>query len=252
MLLTVKNLSKEYLASSFLDREIRKVQALSGANFSVAPGEILGVVGETGSGKSTLGRIIAGLIKPTSGEIIFGATLKDRRRDIQLIPQDPYESFDPLMSVAASLLEPLLLHADKISARGTIARSLQSVELSTDILDRRPHAFSGGQRQRLAIARAIALHPRLLVCDEPTASLDISLQSQILNLLLDLRERLDISMIFISHDLEIIRHISDRILVMHSGIIVEQGDTRTIMHSPAHEYTRHLIEIYHAPTPDQH
>jgi ABC-type glutathione transport system ATPase component len=251
MLLTVKNLSKEYNTASFLGRKARKTQALCHANFSIGSGEILGVVGESGSGKSTLGRIIAGLVEPTAGELVFGPTVNDRCRDVQFIPQDPFDSFDPLMTIGASLLEPLLLYGDRPCARDTMTRSLELVGLSTNILNRRPHEFSGGQRQRLAIARALSLDPKLLICDEPTASLDVSLQSQILNLLWDLQERLGIGMIFISHDLEIIKNISHRILVVHSGIIVEQGDTQTVMRCPTHPYTRHLIDIYHAPATDR-
>ena len=246
-LLTVSNLTK-----SFPGPNKTRVRAVCDVSFTVDEGEILGVVGESGCGKTTLGQAILSLVEPDSGTVIFDglnlgsatkAELKRSRRDIQVIFQDPFGSLNPRHKIGYVIAEPLIVHGvrsrDERSAR--VAELLDLVGLPTDAADRFPHEFSGGQRQRIAIARALALNPRLIVADESVSALDVSIQSQILNLIADLRIKLGMSIIFISHDLSVIRHISDRIAVMYMGRIVELGPAQEIMRDPKHPYTRALL-----------
>ncbi len=229
-----------------------KVRAVSDVSFSMEQGEVLGVVGESGCGKSTLGHAILRLIEPDSGEVVFDgldlaragkAELKRRRRDVQIIFQDPFGSLNPRHRVGHVIGEPLLVHriGDRASRKARVAELVDLVGLPADSAGRYPHEFSGGQRQRIAIARALALSPKLVIADESVSALDVSIQSQILNLIAELRERLGLSIIFISHDLSVIRHVSDRIAVMYLGRIVEIGPAARVLEDPRHPYTRALL-----------
>ena len=227
-------------------------RAVDGVSLTLKRGETLGIVGESGCGKSTLARLILRLIEPTSGRIGFdgqdvGALkapqLRRLRRDMQIVFQDPYASLDPRMTIGQIISEPLDIHglgtaADK---RRKVEDLLLMVGLDRSALQRYPHEFSGGQRQRIGIARAIALEPKLLILDEPVSALDVSIQSQILNLLIDLKARLDLSYIFISHDLSVVEHVSDRVLVMYLGRIVEEGTASQVLKQPRHPYTEALV-----------
>ena len=229
------------------------IQALRSVSFAQARGETLGIVGESGSGKSTLGRIILHLIPPSSGEVRFegvalqqlpAVALRQKRRDMQMVFQDPQASLDPRMRVERLLEEPLIIHqagtADERRAR--VRELLDLVGLPQEAARRFPHEFSGGQRQRIAIARAMALSPALIVADEPLSALDVSIQAQILNLLIDLRRRLRLTYVFISHDLAVIRHMCDTVAVMYFGEIVEYAAAEDLFDRPAHPYTRSLLD----------
>ncbi len=228
------------------------VRAVSDVSFSIEEGEVLGVVGESGCGKSTLGHSILRLIEPDSGSIIFDGTdmatarrreLKRRRRDVQIIFQDPFGSLNPRHRVGHIIGEPLIVHriGTKTDRQARVAELLDLVGLPADACERYAHEFSGGQRQRIAIARALALNPRLVVADEAVSALDVSIQSQILNLIADLRRKLGLSILFISHDLSVIRHVSDRIAVMYLGRFVEFGPAHQVMENPQHPYTCALL-----------
>jgi ABC-type oligopeptide transport system ATPase subunit len=257
-LLDVRGLTKDFPTGGPHGETHRAVDDVT---FSVAPGEILGLVGESGSGKSTTARCILRLIEPTSGEIRLGGvdvrraspkTLKGVRRQAQMVFQDPYSSLDPRMTVEQLVGEGLEIHG---LARGRAARRervievLRLVGLGERDLARLPHAFSGGQRQRIGIARALAVDPRLLVCDEPIASLDVSIRAQILNLFSDLRMELGVALLFIAHDLASVRYLCDRVAVMHHGRIVEIGTRSQIYEAPQHEYTRALLAATPIPDP---
>jgi oligopeptide/dipeptide ABC transporter ATP-binding protein len=228
------------------------VRAVDGVTFDIKRGEVIGLVGESGSGKSTLGRTLMQLIPPTSGAVILegknltegtAAEFATQRRDLQMVFQDPFASLNPRMTVFATLAEPLSVHRicppDEVKNR--VIELMGQVGLPVRDLQKYPHEFSGGQRQRIAIARALALNPRIIIADEPVSALDVSIQAQILNLLADLVHRLDLTLIFISHDLSVVKHISDRIAVMYSGKIVEMGPTLEVMDNPQHAYTRTLL-----------
>lgn len=236
-------------------------KAVDGVSFSIAPGETLGLVGESGCGKSTLGRCITRLYEPTAGEILFRATDISRlsrnkmmpfRRDIQMIFQDPMESLNSRHTVGDIIEEPLVVQniGDNQARQQRVRELLDLVGLPARSVTRYPFEFSGGQRQRIGIARAIALNPQLIVCDEPVSALDVSIQSQILNLLIDLQRELKLSYLFIAHDLAVVKHISDRIAIMYLGKIVETGDGAQIYQSPQHPYTQSLISAI--PVPDPH
>jgi peptide/nickel transport system ATP-binding protein len=235
-------------------------KAVDDVSLSVWPGETVGLVGESGCGKSTLGKSIVRLVKPTGGKILFNGVdlaslrvrdLKPFRREVQMIFQDPADSLNSRLSVGAMLEEPFLIHGigDETSRRERALELLKIVGLPPAALDRFPFEFSGGQRQRIGIARSIALNPKLIICDEPVSALDASIQSQVLNLLLDLQQRLNLSYLFIAHDLAVVKHVSDRIAIMYLGHIVESGDGEEVHHHPRHPYTRALISAIPQPVP---
>lgn len=237
-----------------------RVHALNGVSFALAPGETLGIVGESGCGKTTLGKCVVRLLKPTSGEIWFegenlahlrGAGLRRRRRRLQMIFQDPYSSLNPRQTVSAIVGEGLTIHglaSSPAERQERIATLLRDVGLDPSHASRYPREFSGGQRQRISIARALAVDPRLVVCDEPVSALDVSVQAQVINLLKDLQERHRVAYLFISHDLAVVEHISHRILVMYLGSVVETGLSNSVCCHPKHPYTQALLSAL--PTVD--
>ncbi len=255
-LLEARGLTKEFP----LDRK-RCVHAVGGVTLAVNEGETLAIVGESGCGKSTLGRMLIGALPPTSGEVRFrGRTitgLRERdfstyRRQLQLIFQDPYASLDPRMKVRDLIAEPLVTHkicATKDDVTHRVLNLMEAVGIPADYLNRYPHQFSGGQRQRIGIARAIALNPALIVCDEPVSALDVSVQNQILNLLRELQEKRGLTYVFISHDLSVVRHISDRICVMFLGKVMEMGSTEDVFAEARHPYTQFLLDSMLPPNP---
>jgi peptide/nickel transport system ATP-binding protein len=253
-LLRVEELSKRVrFMSGRLLRPMQACTIVDRVTLEVHPGEVLGLVGESGCGKSTLCRLILRLIEPSGGRILFDgrdlatlsrSAMKAVRRDLQIAFQDPYSSLDPRMTVGDIVAEPLRIHEPRMDAkerRGRVEKLLRRVGLDPRQANFRPHEFSGGQRQRIAIARAIALHPRLIVCDEPVSALDVSVQAQIVNLLAELRASMGLAFIFVSHDLRVVRHISDRAAVMYLGRIVETADKRSLFSAPRHPYTRALL-----------
>jgi ABC-type oligopeptide transport system ATPase subunit len=235
--------------------------AVSDVSFDLDPGSALGLVGESGSGKSTTARMVAGLLRADAGSVLLdgvelvGASrrvLTAARRDLQFVFQDPFASLDPRMRVRDLVGEGLVVHrlcATASERRDRIVETLESVGLGAEHLDRYPRSFSGGQRQRIAIARAIAVRPRVLICDEPVSSLDVSVQAQVLNLLGELRDRLDLALLFIAHDLAVVRYLCDRVAVMNAGSIVEQGDREQVYGDPQHAYTRELLAAVPVPDP---
>ncbi|KIL38522.1 hypothetical protein SD70_25680 [Gordoniibacillus kamchatkensis] len=252
-LLEVRNLHKQFpIRAGLLRRTIGHVNAVNDVSFTLGTGETLGIVGESGCGKSTLGRMIMRVTDPTGGTIMFdgeslselhGAKLRHARRKFQMVFQDPYASLNPKMRVEHILAEPLLVNGvmDREQARERAVRLLQRVGLRESDRLRFPHQFSGGQRQRIGIARALALSPKLIVADEAVSALDVSIQSQILNLMLDLKKEYGLSYIFISHNLAVVRHISDRVGVMYLGHLVELADKDSLYQNPLHPYTRALL-----------
>lgn len=261
-ILRIENLKMYFpVKRGVLKRTIGYVHAVDGISFSVIKGETLGIVGESGCGKTTLGRTIMNLYKPTAGDVFFRnipvnktshKELLSLRRNFQMIFQDPFESLNSRHTVGYILEEPFIIH--KIGnaewRHKRIGELLEKVGLQKSSLDRYPHEFSGGQRQRIGIARALALNPGLLICDEPVSALDVSIQSQILNLLMELQKELSLTYIFISHDLTVIRHISDRVAVMYLGRIVEMADADSIYTKPLHPYTKALISAIPDPDPE--
>jgi len=262
-LLKVRNLKVWFpIKSGVIQRTVGYVRAVDGVSFNVRKGETLGIVGESGSGKTTLGKSILRLVKPTSGEIHFNgidivkakrSEMKQIRRSIQMIFQDPYASLDPRQTVSSILYEAMKIHGvvkNKVEALEKAIKLLETVGLSEEHLYRFPHEFSGGQRQRIAIARALATNPRFLVLDEPTSFLDVSVQASVLNLLKDLQKAFNLTYLFITHNLAVVHHMSDRVAVMYLGKIVEIADKNSIYRDPKHPYTFQLMDAIPLPDPD--
>jgi oligopeptide/dipeptide ABC transporter ATP-binding protein len=258
-LVQVKNLKKYFPVKAGLFNKKRFVKAVDGVTFEIHQGETLGLVGESGCGKSTTGRMLMGLIKPTEGEIIIdGQTitsmddhqLRKVRRNFQMVFQDPYASLNPRMKVKDIIAEPLIIHGfDKKKIPDRVSELMSLVGLNAEQANRYPHEFSGGQRQRIGIARALAINPKLIIADEPVSALDVSIQSQVVNLLQDLQEQLGLTYLFIAHDLSIIEHISHRIGVMYLGHIVEMAEKDDLYQNPLHPYTQALISAIPIPDP---
>jgi oligopeptide transport system ATP-binding protein len=262
ILIEVKGLKKYFpIKGGFVfDRQIGQVKAVDGVSFKIFRGETLGLVGESGSGKTTVGRTLLRLEEPTEGEILVegeefrtmrGEKLRLMRQRLQMIFQDPYSSLNPRMKVEALIAEPLELPSkyNRAAIRERVFELMDLVSLPRQFRDRYPHEFSGGQRQRIGIARSLALSPDLIVCDESIASLDVSIQAQIINLLEDLQSRLGLTFLFIAHDLRMVHHISSRIAVMYLGKIMELAPKRKIQHTPMHPYTKALISAIPVPDP---
>ncbi len=259
ILLKVDNLIKYFpIGGGFLGGEQKFVKAVDGVSFSVKEGETFGIVGESGCGKSTLGRIILHLLEPTAGKIFFQGKdishlskegLRKLRRDMQMIFQDPYASLNGRMKVSYIIKEPMIIH--KIGSRREqeekVQNLLEVVGLNSSHAEKYPHEFSGGQRQRIGIARALTLNPKMLICDEPVSALDVSIQSQVLNLLKELQVEFKLTYLFISHDLSVVRYISDRVAVMYLGKIMELADKNDLYENPLHPYTKALLSAIPVP-----
>ena len=261
-LLEVRNLKKYYsVKSGFLNKDRRSVKAVDGINLSVKQGEILGIVGESGCGKSTFGRSILRLIEPTSGEVIFEGTnicglkkeeMRLKRREMQIVFQDPGASLNPRLTVGEIIGEPLeVFHiCEGKEKEERIYKLMDLVGINRAYINRFPHEFSGGQRQRLGIARALAVNPKLIICDEPVSALDVSIRAQVLNLMKELKDKLNLTYIFISHDLSVVHHICDRVAVMYLGRVVEIADKKQIYENPVHPYTKALLSAIPMPDPE--
>ncbi|GAA5137486.1 ABC transporter ATP-binding protein [Pseudonocardia adelaidensis] len=261
-LLSVRDLHTTFpIRSALLRRPVGAVQAVAGVSFDLAPGRTLGLVGESGSGKSTLARTVIGLERPTSGQVLFqgrdlttvpAAEMRRLRRDIQMIFQDPYASLNPRRTVEQIVGEAWEIHSGVVPRQrwaAEVRELLERVGLDPTHADRYPHQFSGGQRQRIGIARALALRPKLVICDEAVSALDVSVQAQVLNLLQDLQRDLGLTYLFIAHDLSVVRHISDEIAVMYLGTVVEHAPRRELFERPTHPYTQALLSAAPVPRP---
>ena len=260
-LLEVRHLVKHFTRKQGLFAKPSVVRAVDDVSFSIDEGEMFGLVGESGSGKSTTGRCILRLIEPTSGEVLFrgenvlsfsSTRMRQARRDMQIVFQDPYSSLNPRMRVGEIVEEPLVIHGlgSRSERRARTAELFDLVGLEPDHLQRYPHEFSGGQRQRIGIARALALNPALIVADEAVSALDVSIQAQVVTLLLDLQQRLKLTYLFIAHDLRLVENICSRVAVMYLGKIVEMGETRALFEKPTHPYTRALLSAIPTLDPD--
>ncbi len=259
-LLSVRRLHKYFPVKEGILGRTRWLRAVDDVSFELHHGEVLGLVGESGSGKSTTGRLILRLLEPTTGEVwvegenLFAASparLKILRRDMQIIFQDPYASLNPRMRIRQILEEPSIIHGEgsREERRARVRDLIRRVGLDPEVLDRYPHEFSGGQRQRIGIARAIALSPKLIVADEPVSSLDVSIQAQVINLLQDLRQEFGLSLLFIAHDLNMVRYLCDRVAVMYLGRIVELASKEELFSHPLHPYTQALLDAIPVPNP---
>jgi ATPase components of various ABC-type transport systems, contain duplicated ATPase len=253
-LLSVRNLSTWFpVYGGVLRGKTGEIKAVDGVSFEIEPGKTVGLVGESGSGKTTVGRTLLKLIPATAGEVLYEgrdilplgeAEFRPLRKDLQMIFQDPFGSLNPRMTIGAILAEPLEIHfpaLNKAERRARVAELLGLVGLPADAMGRYPHEFSGGQRQRIGIARALAVKPKFIVCDEPVSALDVSVQAQIVNLLQDLQEQLGVAYLFIAHDLAVVEHVSDHVVVMHRGKIVESAPAGEIYENPQHDYTKKLL-----------
>jgi ABC-type oligopeptide transport system ATPase subunit len=259
-LLDVRNLVKEFSRKHGIFSRGSTFRAVDGVSFSITEGETFGLVGESGSGKTTTGRCILRLIEPTSGEVEFRGEnvlafsrgrMREARRDMQIVFQDPYSSLNPRMRAGAIVEEPLVIHkaGSRTDRRERVAELFRLVGLEPAQMDRYPHQFSGGQRQRIGLARALALNPSLVIADEPVSALDVSVQAQVVNLLMELQERLKLTYLFIAHDLRLVHHICDRVAVMYRGRIVEMGTAERLFEAAAHPYTRALLSAIPVPDP---
>jgi len=260
-LLKVENLKMHFpIHGGIFWRQIGKIFAVDGVSFAVKQGETVGLVGESGCGKTTVGRSILKLYTPTHGKVYFEGKdilklkrkdMQPLRRDMQMIFQDPFESLDARLTIGDIIEEPFLIHGigNSEQRKENVKKLLNRVGISQNAINNFPHEFSGGQRQRIGIARAIALNPKLIICDEPVSALDVSIQSQILNLLLELQEEMKLTMMFIAHDLAVVKHISDRIAVMYLGKIVEYTNANALYDQPLHPYTQALISAIPIPDP---
>jgi ABC-type oligopeptide transport system ATPase subunit len=251
----VKDLEKHFPLTRgvLLRRKVGAVKAVDGVSFAVMKGETLGIVGETGSGKSTTARLMMRLIEPTAGTVRFegedishlkGKGLKATRRELQMVFQDPYSSLNPRKTVGSIVAEPFAIHGlytERAERRQQVRELMDTVGLNPEHYNRYPHEFSSGQRQRIGVARALALGPKLLIADEPVSALDVSIQAQVLNLLRDLQRRMGLTLVLISHDLSVVRHMCDRVAVMHEGKIVELAANETLYGEPSHPYTKELL-----------
>jgi len=265
-LVRVTNLVKHFPITRgiVIQRKVGAVQAVDGVSFEIRRGETLGLVGETGCGKSTTARLITRLLEPTSGSIEFDGTdishlkrarLKEIRREVQMIFQDPYSSLNPRKTIGSIIGEPFAIHGlltEKGERKREVQRLMETVGLNPEHYNRYPHEFSGGQRQRIGVARAIALEPKLLIADEPVSALDVSIQAQVLNLLRDLQRRLGLTIVFIAHDLSVVRHMCDRVAVMYLGRIVELGPAEELYDFPRHPYTGALLAAVPHADPARH
>ncbi len=262
-LIDVRGLKKYFpVKKGVFSRTVAHVRAVDDVTFTLAPGETLGLVGESGCGKTTVGRSLLRLVEPSAGEVLYDGTnllalspaeLRRYRRDLQIIFQDPYSSLNPRMTVGAIVAEGLAIHGigDKGGRMDVVRDTLHKVGLDPAYINRYPHEFSGGQRQRIGIARALVLNPKFIVCDEPVSALDVSVQSQVVNLLVDLKAQFGIAYLFISHDLRVVKYISDRVAVMYLGEIVETAKSEEIYARPLHPYTQALLSSVPQPDPEK-